>query len=54
MRESERKWEKLKQNERKLEKTRLKRIDLYNNAIKFIKTRVDLDLAEFSEDIWAH
>ena len=34
--------------------TREERIDLYNNAIKFIKTRVDLDLAEFSEDIWAH
>ena len=34
--------------------TREERIDLYNNAIKFIKTRVDLDLAYFREDIWSH
>ncbi len=33
---------------------REKRIDLYKDAVKFIKTRVDLDLAEFSEDIWSH
>ena len=33
---------------------REKRIELYKDAIRFIKTRVDLDLAEFSEDIWSH
>ena len=33
---------------------REKRIDLYNSTIKFINTRVDLDLASFKEDIWAH
>ena len=33
---------------------REKRIDLYNNCLKFLKTRVDLDLALFKEDIWAH
>ena len=27
---------------------------LYNNAIKFINTRVDLDLASFTSDIWSH
>ncbi len=30
------------------------RIDLYNNCLKFLKTRVDLDLAHFKEDIWSH
>ena len=30
------------------------RIDLYNKAIKFIPTRVELDLASFKEDIWSH
>ena len=30
------------------------RYELYNNAIKFIHTRVDLDLALFTEDIWSH
>jgi len=30
------------------------RIDLYNNCLKFLKTRVDLDLAFFKDDIWAH
>ena len=33
---------------------REKRIDLYNDCLKFLKTRVDLDLALFKEDIWAH
>jgi len=33
---------------------REKRIDLYENCLKFLKTRVDLDLASFKEDIWAH
>jgi len=33
---------------------REKRIDLYNNCLKFLKTRVDLDLALFKDDIWAH
>ena len=30
------------------------RIELYNKAIKFIPTRVELDLASFKEDIWSH
>ena len=30
------------------------RIDLYQDCLKFLKTRVDLDLALFKEDIWAH
>ena len=30
------------------------RIDLYYDCLKFLKTRVDLDLALFKEDIWAH
>ena len=30
------------------------RIELYNNTIKFIKTRVELDFASFKEDIWSH
>ena len=33
---------------------REKRIDLYNDCLKFLKTRVDLDLALFKVDIWAH
>ena len=27
---------------------------LYKKTISFIKTRVDLDLASFKEDIWSH
>ena len=30
------------------------RYHLYEKSIKFIKTRVDLDLALFTEDIWSH
>ena len=30
------------------------RIKLYNECLKFLKTRVDLDLALFKEDIWSH
>ena len=30
------------------------RIELYQECLKFLKTRVDLDLALFKEDIWAH
>ena len=33
---------------------REKRIDLYNNCLKFLKTRVELDLALFKDDIWSH
>ena len=33
---------------------REKRIDLYKDCLKFIKTRVNLDLALFKEDIWSH
>jgi len=30
------------------------RVDLYKDCLKFLKTRVDLDLALFKDDIWAH
>ncbi len=30
------------------------RIDLYHDCLKFLKTRVDLDLALFKDDIWSH
>ena len=30
------------------------RIKLYNECLKFLKTRVELDLALFKEDIWSH
>ena len=30
------------------------RINLYNDCLKFLKTRVELDLALFKEDIWSH
>ena len=30
------------------------RIELYKQCLKFLKTRVDLDLALFKEDIWSH
>ena len=33
---------------------REKRDKLYLDAIRFIQTRVDLDLASFTEDIWSH
>ena len=33
---------------------REKRVELYKNCLKFLKTRVDLDLALFKDDIWAH
>ncbi len=33
---------------------REKRIDLYKDCLKFLKTRVDLDLALFKDDVWAH
>ena len=33
---------------------REKRIDLYKDCLKFLKTRVELDLAFFKDDIWAH
>ena len=33
---------------------REKRINLYNDCLKFLKTRVDLDLALFKDDIWSH
>ena len=32
---------------------REKRIDLYKECLKFLKTRVNLDLALFKDDIWA-
>ena len=30
------------------------RIQLYEDCMKFLKTRVDLDLALFKDDIWSH
>ena len=33
---------------------REKRYELYNKTIKFINTRVELDLASFDADIWSH
>ena len=30
------------------------RIELYKDCLKFLKTRVELDLALFRDDIWAH
>ena len=33
---------------------REKRIDLYKDCLKFLKTRVELDLALFRDDIWSH
>ncbi len=34
--------------------TRENRIELYQDCLKFLKTRVDLDLALFRDDIWSH
>ena len=33
---------------------REKRYNLYLNTIKFVRSRVDLDLASFTSDIWSH
>ena len=33
---------------------REKRLDLYKNCLSFVNTRVDLDLASFKDDVWAH
>ena len=33
---------------------REKRLEFYKECLKFLKTRVDLDLALFKDDIWAH
>ena len=33
---------------------REERINLYYDSLKFLKTRVNLDLALFKEDIWSH
>ena len=30
------------------------RIDLYNDCLRFLNTRVKLDLALFRDDIWSH
>ena len=30
------------------------RLNLYHDCLKFLKTRVDLDIALFKEDIWSH
>jgi len=34
--------------------TREKRVNLYKDCLKFLKTRVELDLALFKDDIWSH
>ena len=34
--------------------TRENRINLYNDCLKFLKTKVELDLAQFKDDIWSH
>ena len=34
--------------------TRENRINLYNDCLKFLKTRVQLDLSMFRDDIWSH
>ena len=41
-------------NELKKILVRENRIQLYEDCIKFLKTRVDLDLALFKDDIWSH
>ena len=33
---------------------REKRVNLYKDCLRFLKTRVDLDLALFKDDIWSH
>ncbi|WP_440653486.1 ribonuclease D [Candidatus Pelagibacter sp. HIMB1542] len=33
---------------------REKRMQLYEDCLKFMKTRVDLDLALFRDDVWSH
>ena len=33
---------------------REKRMDLYKDCIKFLNTRIKLDLALFKDDIWSH
>ncbi len=33
---------------------REKRVELYQDCLKFLRTRVDLDLALFKDDIWSH
>ena len=33
---------------------REKRIDLYKDCLKFLNTRIELDLALFKDDIWSH
>ena len=33
---------------------REKRLELYKNCLRFLKTRVELDLAFFKDDIWSH
>ena len=40
----------------KLEKILIRenRIGLYEECLKFLNTRVNLDLSMFSDDIWAH
>ena len=30
------------------------RVELYKDCLKFLKTRVELDLALFKDDIWSH
>ena len=41
-------------SELKIKLEREKRLELYMECLKFLKTRVDLDLALFKDDIWSH
>ena len=40
--------------ELKIKLEREKRFELYMECLKFLKTRADLDLALFKDDIWSH
>ena len=46
----------IEEMDKQLEKIliREKRFELYKDTVKFIKTRVNLDLASFKDDIWSH
>ena len=46
--------EETQEREDKINEIREKRIDLYKECLKFLKTRVELDLALFKDDIWSH
>ena len=39
---------------REVQPERENRVELYKDCLKFLKTRVELDLALFKDDIWSH